>query len=115
MSSGWVRSDLVVGETLKVPSELFVEPYKAQKNLISATYVGENNSGIFIDFKFNPGVCTTEPKTWHYRLMIPWASIWCGHTKICRTNGEQVRAYRKKGQALALGQARIDDKILFDN
>ena len=109
MSSGWRRSDLVVGETLMTPPELYIEPNKAPKRLESATYVGENESGIFIDFKFKPSIRALNPDSYHYRMMINWASIWSGQVKVYRTNGEPVKAYRQKGQVLALGQARYEN------
>jgi len=115
MSKYWLRSDLAIGETLVVPKELFIEPEKASKRLETATYIGENESGIFIEYQFRPGVFPKNKEYWRYKMHINWASIWCGHVKIRRTNGEMIRARRAPGQPLALGQGLKFDVESIDN
>lgn len=104
MSRGWEKSNLIFGEELKIPKALFIEPDKAIKRLESVNYVGENKFGIMIDCVFRSSFATSSPKGFHYRMMINWASIWCGHIKIHRKDGEQVFARRKKGEPVAIGQ-----------
>lgn len=92
----WQRSDLVVGEELKVYGPVFQQYEEAKKNLISAKFIGENDNGIFIEFTFKPNVvnpfgCTNDKK---YKTMINWNSIYCGHVKVIRTNGENIYAKR---------------------
>lgn len=106
MSKDWQRSNLVVGELLVIPKSLFIEPEKAINRLLNVTYVGETDAGILVDCSFKPGVHTNNPDKWHYKMLINWASIWAGHVKVLRTNGEQVHARRAKGQPLALGQVQ---------
>ena len=48
-------------------------------------------------------------------MHINWASIWCGHVKIRRTNGEMIKARRAPGQPLALGQGLKFDVESIDN
>ena len=106
MSMGWEKSNLVYGEELKVPVSIFVEPEKAGKRLVSANYVGENDAGIMIDFVFRPATNSIAPESFHYRRMVNWASIWAGHVKISRKDGEQIFAKREKGLPVAIGQYR---------
>lgn len=115
MSKNWEKSNLVVGETLVVPKELFIEPEKAYKRLETATYIGENDAGIFVEFQFKPGVYPKNKEYWRYKMCINWASIWAGHVKIMRTNGEMVRARRAHGEPLAPGQGLIIDVESIDN
>ena len=100
----WQRSNLTVGELITIPSELFIEPSKAEKRLLSATYIGETDAGLMVECSFIPGVRTSDTSKWHYKLFINWPSIWCGHVKVMRVNGEMVRARRMPGLPLALGQ-----------
>jgi len=97
MSRGWQKSGLVYGEKLRVPSLLFVEGIRAQDRLQGAYYIGESETGIYIDCVFTPGVCTMDTSSWHYRMMIPWASIWCGHIKLYRDDDSMVNARRARG------------------
>ena len=102
----WQKSNLNVGETVKIPIELFIEPTKAEKRLVSTTYIGETDKGLIMDCSFMPGIHTNDKSKWHYKLFIDWASIWCGHVKVMRTNGEMLKARREKGLPLAPGQNR---------
>jgi len=90
MSRCWYKSDLVIGEKLRVPSSLFVEGEKAAQRLRYVEYIGETNTGMWIDCHFEPSLNVPEDKA-HYKIMINWASIYCGHVNIYRENGSAVR------------------------
>lgn len=115
MSKNWEKSNLVVGETLVIPKELFVEPEKASKRLETATYIGETDAGIFVEFQFMPGIFPKNKEYWRYKRMINWSSIWCGQVKVKRANGEMVRARRAIGEPLAPGQGLNIDIESIDN
>ena len=100
MDDRWLSSDLVIGEELRIPVSLFVSGESAAERLISAKFVGETPSGIMIECNFRPGVLASEPDKWRYRMMINWATIWCGQRKIYRSNGTTVRANRRKPQVI---------------
>ena len=102
----WQKSNLKVGESVKIPIELFIEPIKAVPRLIVTTYIGETDNGIMVDCSFQPGIHTNDKSKWHYKVFIDWASIWCGHVRVMRTNGELIKARRAKGLPLAPGQTR---------
>ena len=91
----WAKSDLCIGEDLKVPSSLFVEGEKSQKRLLSSQYIGESHAGIFIKCSFQPPVGSNAPRSNSYIIMINWQSIWCGAVKIRRIDGTLVKAVRK--------------------
>lgn len=97
MSRGWEKSRLTAGTRLRIPDSLFVEPTKAVERLISVTFVGENNAGIMVDCVFKPNWGNTVSRLNHYRIMINWASIWCGHIKVYTEDGEMLRAHREVG------------------
>ena len=97
MSHGWSASNLTIGTRVRVPEDLFVEPTKAVERLISATYIGESNSGILLDCRFQPAFNTIDPNANHYRMMISWASLWCGYVRIYTEDGHLIRAYRQPG------------------
>lgn len=90
-----MKSELQYGEEVKIPRELFVsESAKQGKRLISSKYIGENGSGIIVDCRFVPAFDTKNADSFHYKVMINWASIWCGHHKVFRADGTPVRARR---------------------
>ena len=96
MSRGWINSGLEVGTELKMDKNLFQEPRDAVKRIVSCTYVGETPSGIIVDCKFKPAVGSKEPESYHYKININWANIYCGDVKICLKNGSRIVAKREK-------------------
>lgn len=106
MSRGWRKSNLVYGESVRIPKELFITAENAVKRLLSASYIGETDTGIMIDCVFKPSIRAIAPEHFHYKVFITWASIWDGSVKVYRSDGEQVHAYRQKGLPLAIGQYR---------
>lgn len=112
MSKNWAKSNLCIGETVRVPKDLFIEPDKSQARIQTVTYLGETSSGLLFEFEFLPSFGI--PKNCKYRRMISWASIWCGHVQIRRTNGEIVRARRAKGQPIVEGQYRGQEEETWD-
>ena len=101
MSKTWEKSNLEYGEELRIPDSLMIS---TEAKLISAVFVGETDSGVMIDCTFRPSFRATGIP--HYRMMINWASMWCGHVKLFRKNGEQIFARRVKGSPVDIGQYR---------
>lgn len=97
MSKGWERSRIPIGTRVRIPDSLFVEPTKAKERLVSATIVGETDSGLIIDCVFRPGILSTNKEGNHYKITLNWASIWCGQLRVYFENGEMLRAYREVG------------------
>lgn len=97
MSRGWDISRLTVGTRVRIPRDLFIEPTKAVDRLISATFIGEYDAGILLDCRFQSSFNAINPNANHYRMMINWASIWCGHVRIYTEDGQQIKAYRQPG------------------
>ena len=89
---GWQRSGLTMGEKLIIPSRLFIEPTKAVDRLISTTYVGETDAGLMVECTFIPPVGHTKPS--HYRMMLNWASIYCGAVHVQKEDGSTIYARR---------------------
>lgn len=97
MNKGWLKSGLILGEEIRIPISLFTTSIDTiEERLKSVNYVGETDSGIMLDCRFQPGVATKNPDSWHYRMMINWATIWCGQLKLYRKDGTMIRARRKQ-------------------
>lgn len=94
MKRTWKKSSLKKGESLVVPFDLFVEPEKVKKRLLSVVYVGETQYGILVDCFFEPSVGCKNPSSCHYRKFINWASIYCGNVKVKRIDGASISAKR---------------------
>lgn len=101
MSRGWQRSGMTVGEEVRIPATMFITGLSATERLISTKYVGDVDTGIMIDCKFKPAPITTNPESYGYRIMIPWASIWCGQVHVYREDDSEVVARRMPGRPLA--------------
>lgn len=101
MSKGWQRSNLEIGEHIKVSSDIFIEPSKAVDRLIGTFYVGETEAGIIIDCSFRPAFGTKTSQTYDYKRMINWSSIWSGDIKVYDERGSLVVAKRQKGLPIA--------------
>ena len=87
----WQKSDLYIGEDLKMPDDYF-ESSEAKYRLISSRFIGETENGIRIQFVFKPLLGSEENIS--YEAFINWNSIYCGAIKIVRTDGSLVRARR---------------------
>lgn len=96
MSRGWQRSDLKIGEEIRIPSSLFITGTQAVERLISVTYIGEVDTGILVDCKFKASIKNIISDSTHYRMMIPWASIYCGHVSVYRDDSTSIVARRIK-------------------
>lgn len=94
MSKGWQRSGLKVGEEIRIPTDLFVTGKQALERLVSATYIGEVSAGLLVSCKFKPGLRNTISNEVGYRIMIPWASIYCGQVKVYRDDSTSIIAKR---------------------
>lgn len=92
----WQRSNLIIGESVKIPPSLFIEPCKATANLIRVEYAGETDRGILLDFFFKPAINTNNPEGFHYKRFIDWTAIYCGLVKLYKIDGEMIRAKKKK-------------------
>ena len=101
MSRGWQRNGMTVGEEVRIPATMFITGLSATERLISTKYIGEVDTGIMVECKFKPSCRTNNPEGYCYRMMIPWASIWCGHVKIYREDDTQIMAKRMPGRPIA--------------
>ena len=88
----WEKSDLQIGEELKLPDDLFV---MGSKHLIRARYIGETEKGILAECEFVPSPLSEEIN--HYRIFINWSSIWCGAIKVSSGNCP-IRARKKENK-----------------
>ena len=86
----WKKSDLYIGEELKLPEEFF-ESNEARYRLLSARFIQETDNGILVEFEFPALLGTTEKVK--YKSFINWNKIWSG-MKIQRVDGTLVRAER---------------------
>lgn len=102
MSRGWTRTNLTVGEIVRVPMTLCIEPEKSIPRFVSSKYVSETDMTILIDFEFKPLFGKTE--NLHYRRCIDKASIWCGLIKMYDVHDNPIRVKRLSGLPVALGQ-----------
>lgn len=92
MKTGWVKSELQIGERVRVPDEIFIVGEKARERLLATEYVGETAAGLIFRSYFRPGWGEKEPRS--YRFFINWATLYCGKVKIYRKDGTTVRARR---------------------
>lgn len=90
MSKKWRKSGLGVGESLRIPKNLFQDSEHAPGRLIGTYYIGEMSSGILIENEFRPALGSNDPK--RYRMFISWAGIYAGHIKITKSNGDPLSA-----------------------
>ena len=95
MEKIWQRSDLKLGEELKISNQVFIEPLKAAERLEGIYYIGETDAGIIVDCLFKPAL-GRRAEDCHYKIMINWGQIYCGDVKVSRVNGENIRAKRIK-------------------
>jgi len=110
MSRGWENSRLTIGEELRIPSALFIEPDKAINRLVSTKYVGESDSGILVECAFKSGTSPNISRIHQYKIFINWASIWCGQVKVYTESGQPVRAYREQGMPVIETVQQVDDE-----
>ena len=68
----WQKSDLYIGEDLKLPDDYF-ESSEAKYRLISSRFVGETDNGILVEFEFPALLGTTEKVK--YKSFIDWNKI----------------------------------------
>lgn len=95
MEKIWQRSNLKLGEELKISKQVFIEPLKAMERLTGIYYIGETNAGIMVDCMFKPAF-GRRAEDCHYKIMINWGQIYCGDVKVSRANGESIHAKRIK-------------------
>lgn len=94
MMNVWQKSNLNLGDELAISSSLFIEPQKAKQRLIAVYYIGETEHGILVDCSFRPSIGTNNPAQYHYKMMINWSSIYCGHVTVLGPDGTMVRTRR---------------------
>lgn len=94
MMNVWQKSNLNIGDELTISRSLFIEPQKAKKRLVAVYYIGETENGIMVDCSFRPPVKTDNPELYHYKMMINWSSIYCGHVIVLGPDGTMVRTRR---------------------
>ena len=99
MSRNWVMSNLKIGEDLRISPNLFIGGDSTIERLESITYLGETETGIMVKYTFKPSIKSNKSPS--YRMMITWASLWCGQVKIYAGDGTLVVAKRQKGQPIA--------------
>ena len=88
----WEKSDLKVGEEVKLPQELFISDKQAR--ILKARYIGETHAGLMIECEFMPSTDSEYSRS--YRTFISWNQIWCGAVTI-KADGCPIRARRKDG------------------
>ena len=93
MSRGWQRSNLKVGDEVRISSALLVAGDIAAEKLVRTTYIGESSTGLLLDCEF--------VKEQHYKMFIDWASIWCAHVNVYRNDSTRIDARRLPGRPLA--------------
>ena len=101
MSRGWQRSGLKIGEEVRINESMLVAGATAMERLESSTYIGESSTGLLIDCKFTPCIRTNNPENSHYKMFIPWASLWCGSVRLYREDSTQIEARRMTGRPTA--------------
>lgn len=97
MSKGWKHSDLIMGEDLSLPKEIFETGDNVLKNnrIIYSRYIGETDTGIMVEVQFRPSFASEEPlSAWAVQYFISFASVYCGDVKIYRRDRTLVRAER---------------------
>lgn len=93
MSRGWQKSNLKVGDEVRISSALLIAGDIAAEKLVRTTYIGESSTGLLLDLEF--------VKEQHYKMFINWASIWCGQVKVYRDYSTLIEAKRLPGRPLA--------------
>jgi hypothetical protein len=93
MSRGWKPSKLFKGEEVYLPDDLF-QTNEAKERIVKSVYIGENECGLWFECEFQKGFATQYPQWWKYKIMIPWASIYCGNVKVRQLSGKEIRAER---------------------
>lgn len=97
MSRGWKPTDLITGEDLILPDNLFEMPNVARRRMIYCMYYYETETGIVVEIQYQPPYGSIEPiESFRVEKFISFASIYCGDVKIYRADKTQVRVERKR-------------------
>lgn len=100
MSRGWQRSDLRIGDEVRINSDMLISGKSGMQNLERSVIVGESSTGLLIDCRFKPNLRAQNPEECHYRMFIAWSSIWCGFVKLYRDDSTSILANRIPGQPI---------------
>ena len=101
MSRGWQRSDLKIGDEVRINSDMLISGKSGMQNLERSVIVGESSTGLLIDCRFKPSLRTHNPEGCHYKMFISWSSIWCGAVNLYRDDSTSILAKRIPGQPTA--------------
>lgn len=88
----WQHTELYIGEDLTLPEDAFVTHYPKER-IEYCRYAGATDHGIFVEIQFKPGFLSEETEDrWRIKRFFDYAAIYCGRTKLIRTDKSLVRA-----------------------
>lgn len=114
MSKGWKRTDLVMGEDLTLPDEMFSLPKVVRPRIEYCVYAGETETGIIVEIKYKKTIGNNGATV---QKFIDFAAIWSGKVKIYRRGRIPVTVERKNPLDMAVkmksGGCRYVDGVLI--